>query len=291
MMTGSDSISLDHGRIWVAREFLPLLQDGDLDTFHKIMSHTSGRLMRSVPGRTTMRIELKSPGKPSVFAYLKRYEPEYLTPRRIFLRVLHRPGSQDEAMQEWRMIHTFRARGFNTPTPIAVGQSKGFGIVTRSFVMTADIGGGQAADVFWRTHDRSRRHALIAALASLTRQFHAAGFIHKDYYLSHVFVVERDGNLNLFLIDLQRVMGPAQFRHRWIVKDIGALAFSAERAGISRADMLRFYREYSRVSRLKTDDKKLIRTIWMRVARIRRHTPRCGESPILSPPSAGGQTS
>jgi tRNA A-37 threonylcarbamoyl transferase component Bud32 len=290
-MHESDTVLIDNGRIRVQRGFLDLLRHHGLDNFNAVMLFSHGLLIRAVPGRSTQRIELPVPGAPLLIAYLKRYEPEYLSLQRWLLRLLHCPGYDDEAAREWQMLHALRAHGFNTPTPIAVGQSKGFGIVTRSFVMTADIDGGQAADVFWRTHNRSCRRALIAALASLTRQFHTAGFIHKDYYLPHVFVVERDGNLNPFLIDLQRVMGPAQFRHRWIIKDIGALAFSAERAGISHTDMLRFYQKYSRVSRLKADDKKLIRIIWKRVARIRRHTPRYGESPILSPPSAGGQTS
>ena len=290
-MHESDTVLIDNGRVRVQRGFLDLLRHHGLDNFNAVMLFSHGLLIRAVPGRTMQRIELPVPGAPPLIAYLKRYEPEYLSPRRRLLRLLHWPGHDDEAAREWRMLHALRARGFCTATPIAVGQSPAVGAVVRSFVMTAKIDGGQAGDVFWRTHNRACQRALIAALAVLTRQFHTAGFIHKDYYLPHIFVVERDGNLDLFLIDLQRVMGPARFRHRWIIKDIGALAFSAERAGISRTDMLRFYQQYSGAGRLKAEDKQLIREIWTRVGRIRRHTPRYGESPILSPPSVGGQTS
>ncbi len=288
-MTEPETVLIDDGRMCVHREFVEILRHQGLGAFDAVMAFQRGQLIRAVPGRTTMRIELPSPGAPPLVVYLKRYEPDQVSRwQRLFRRL--RRHEQNEAAREWRMVHALRARGFHTATPIAAGEVRASGGAVRSFVMTMEIRGGLATDVFWRSHDRPGRDALITALASLTRQFHSAGFIHKDYYLPHIFVVPRDGILDLYLIDLQRVMGPARFRQRWIIKDLGGLAFSAERAGISRTDMLRFYKECFQVSRLDARDKKRIRKICRRLARIRRHTPRHGESPVLSQPCAGAQT-
>jgi hypothetical protein len=99
----------------VARRFLPVLREHNLDTFDKLMAHKSGTVIRSVPGRATVRIELPtSAGRPLV-VYLKRYDRGYLSPRRLLLRRLGCPAGADEAMQEWRMMHILRAHGFNTP--------------------------------------------------------------------------------------------------------------------------------------------------------------------------------
>jgi hypothetical protein len=274
----------------VHREFMDVLRHHRLESFEAIMALQGGRVIRDMPGRTTRRIELPSPDGPPLVVFLKRYEPDQVG---LWERLLRWWGRREprEAAREWRMLHALRARGIRTATPIAAGEVAAGSRPVRSFVMTVEIRDGQAAHMFWRTHDRASRQALIAALASFTRRFHDAGFIHKDYYLPHIFVVARDGHLDLHLVDLQRVMGPGRFRQRWIIKDVGGLAFSAARNGVSRTDMLRFYKKCFDVSRLDADDKKLIHKICARVARIRRHTPRHGEPPpVLNPPSAGAQT-
>src|SRR5258706_8825177 len=101
---GIDYPTLDQGRLVVAPDYLALLRQNDLDAFDKIMALKSGKVMRSVPGRCTVRLELNSISGP-IIAYLKRYDPAYLSAKRLFLRLLRWPGSQDEALHEWQMIH------------------------------------------------------------------------------------------------------------------------------------------------------------------------------------------
>ena len=67
----------------------------------------------------------------------------------------------------------------------------------------------------------------------MTRRFHQAGFIHKDFYLSHIFV----SGEQLYLIDLQRVLGPGRFHDRWRIKDLSQLAFTLQRAGAFNAEL------------------------------------------------------
>src|SRR5690606_11497690 len=153
------------------------------------------------------------------FAYLKRYQRRYLTTGKFLRRLFRLPGSEDEAMREWRMMHRLRAHGINTATPIAVGQCRKFGVVVRSFVMAAEIIGGMPADDSMRQFAPARRRSLALPIADFTRRFHEAGFIHKDYYLCHIFVVETGDGWELFVIDLQRVLGPGKFLRRWLLKD------------------------------------------------------------------------
>lgn len=209
-MTGSD--------ITIAEAFRDALRDSGLDTFEKVMAYPSQNVMRSVPGRSTIRVELAG-GR---VAYLKRYEPAYYN---FWQRAF---GAHDEARHEWTMIHKLRAAGFHTATSIAVGRQG-----LRSFIMTEEIAGGVSADKVFAKLTGGARREFIDRVAELTRRFHGAGFIHKDYYLSHVFVAGSD----LYLIDLQRVTGPGKFADRWRVKDLSQLAYTFELAGATADEL------------------------------------------------------
>jgi hypothetical protein len=284
-LSSNPCVVLDQNQLTVHRQFLTLLQHNQLATTRQIMALNSGATMRSVPGRITVRLVLKSPDGPAITAYLKRYRPEYLTFKRLLLRLLRWPGTGDEAYREWQMIHQLRAHGIPTAEPIAYGHSKSWGITTSSFVMTAEISGGVPGDEFLRTGGAHHRRQLLAPLVELTRRFHDQGFIHKDYYLAHVFVVPQNETLNLFLIDLQRVIGPGNFRERWLIKDLGSLAYSALKVGATRSDLLRFYKQRYHRSQLQPQDKQFIRKILRRVNWLFQRTPKYGESPIDPPES------
>jgi hypothetical protein len=273
-MTGNDFIPLDDGRLTVAREFADVLRGCGLTSFAAVMAHPSQKVMRSVPGRSTVRVELGT-GVAAPVAYLKRYEPRYLSPGKRLLRRLGWPVAQDEAMHEWRALLELRGAGFRTAAPIAVGQLRRGGLVTSSFLLTAEIAGGVPGDDYFRELDAPRRRELAVEVAELARRFHAAGFVHKDFYFSHVFVTPHAGRRELSLIDLQRVVRPtALLRPRWIVKDLGALGYTAQRAGASRGDLLRFYLRYAGKSRLDAGDRRFIRQVMARVNALHRRGPK-----------------
>jgi tRNA A-37 threonylcarbamoyl transferase component Bud32 len=196
-------------------------------SFEKIMNLQGGEVMRSVPGRSTVRLTLD--GR---VVYLKRYEPEYYSWHdRLFFH--------DEAEHEWKMIHALQRAGFNVPTPAGFGRQG-----LRSFVMTEEIDGGVPADSI---------RPPLPAIGKLMRQFHDAGFIHKDSYLCHIFVAGE----KLFFIDLQRVEGPGKFASRWLVKDLAALAHSAERIGLLAGEILRAYGDVPWMPKVKARMKWL----------------------------------
>jgi len=275
---------LDHGRLRVATEFVPLLRTNGLDTFDRIMTAAGGRMMRSVPGRSTVRIELESPGGGKAVAFLKRYTPQYLSTRGRWLRRIHWPGARDEALHEWRAMEQLRAHGFHTAAPIAFGQARSNGIVTRSFLLTAEIVGGVAAHHQLPTLEAKARRELLLAIAALTRRFHGAGFAHKDYYLSHIFVVpleplttihrEPSSGPRLHFIDLQRLVRPRLLAERWVVKDLAALGYSAQLAGATEEDLREFLERSVGHEVLTARGRRLLGRVRTRIRALQRRKPK-----------------
>ncbi len=273
-MKKPDIVSLDSGRLEVTSDFVTLLRQHGLDSFDRIMALPLTSAVRSVPGRSTVRVKLGSTA-----GYLKRYSRDYVSSLDLFLRLIHWPGMDDEAAREWRKLLLLREHGFLTAEPIAMGQRRRCGVVTESFLLQQEICGGMPADqcVLERlgAEPPQRKWRFVQQLGALARRFQEAGFIHKDFYLNHVFVVGEPDNWKLYLIDLQRVLGPRRHRQRWYIKDLAALAFSARsRAKFSRTNLLRLYKSYAGVQKLSTTDKRSIQKIWRHAARMLRRRPK-----------------
>ena len=304
--------SIDDGRMTVTVDFLPLLRANGLDSFEKVMAMTDGKVFRDFPGRRTVRLELNhqggvkprgDPGGPAApgghavppgaqAIFLKRYECDYLSPARKWLRWLHWPGAEDEALREWRVIHEVRARGIPTATPVAFGQQTAGSAATRSFLMTAEIPGAVEGIAWAEQLPARERRRFLLRVANLGRRFHATGFVHKDFYLGHILVSAlrrssgqqaketlEDGapgtdGPELFLIDLQRAVRPCCFHDRWVEKDLGALAYSMYNAGASWTDLLRCHLAYCGKPRLDKREKRVVRAVLRRVAWLRTRQPR-----------------
>ena len=264
---------LDQGKLHIATGFTALLRAQGLDTFKNIMERKGGETVRSVPGRSTVKIELQWPDGAKQIAFLKRYEPEYLSNVGRLLRFIHWPGAGDEATREWRMLHALKAGGFQVAQPVASGRESSLGIITRSFVMATEAR-GTPADRYLKTCPISERQLLAVSVANLARRFHTAGFVHRDFYLAHVFVSSHESEFDLVLLDLQRVGRPVLFRERLRVKDLGSLAYSALKAGASMALLMRGFKTYLAVGELRNGDKKLFRRIQRRVRWLTRRWPK-----------------
>jgi lipopolysaccharide core heptose(I) kinase len=258
----------------VAPDFRTLLDRNRLASFDEIMTVPGEETVRAFPGRNTVRLSLAREDGGVQIAYLKRYSRDYLSTWKLLLRWIGWPGARDEAMGEWQSIAELRKRDFGTAVPIALGQRRVCGVTIESFLMTAQIDGGVQADLHCRDSTPSARRALAREIADLSRRFHATGFVHKDFYLGHVFLVANDGAHRLSLIDLQRARRPRRFHRRWLVKDLGALAYSALKVGASRRDLMSFFKRYRGVKRLDPQDKALAREVLGRVKRLSRHRPK-----------------
>jgi heptose I phosphotransferase len=163
------------------------------------------------------------------------------------------------AESEWRAIEKLHELG--VPTVIIAGKGmRGRNPASReSFLITEPLEGmislEQLVQQNWTRLDSRRRmflkRALINELARMARTLHLAGMNHRDFYLCHFLVKDRDwpewgtdDNLRLHLIDLHRAQIRPRTPGRWLGKDLAALLFSALDAGLTNRDLCRFLRGY-----------------------------------------------
>lgn len=127
-----------------------------------------------------------------------------------------------------------------------------------SFLFTRSLEGFRHLDEVVRearqwseVHKRRFHRAMIDEIAIVSRAMHTNGVNHRDYYLCHFMLPDRDwaqwqpsDPLRLHVIDLHR----AQVRRRapWpaVAKDLSGLLFSALDADLSLTDLWRFLRLY-----------------------------------------------
>jgi heptose I phosphotransferase len=270
--------SLDDGRLFVAKQHLPLLQANGLDSFARVMALPEGFLRRDFPGRRTSRLELQCPDGRRQTIYLKRYLPDYLSGLSRLLRRLA-GKTIDEARDEWEAGMEIAALGIPTLDMIARGQDARDGHAVRSsFIMTAELSGAQEGHHYTRKLDRLERRRLLRRVAELTRRLHAAGWVHKDLYLGHYLVTPTptptQPEPSIVLIDLQRCVQPCCFTQRWRVKDLAALVYSSLKAGVTASDLAAAYQIYRDKRRLDGPSRRMARQVMDRVRWLKTRTPK-----------------
>lgn len=166
------------------------------------------------------------------------------------------------ARSEWEAIDRVRALGIGTLRVAGKGERGRWPAAVESFVVTEALEGMITLEDLTRTWSglSGRRQvllkrALLAKVAGLARLLHGDGLNHRDFYLCHFLVRERDWQrwqpdaspadaLDLVLIDLHRVQMRRRIPTRWLLKDLAGLLFSALDCGLTTRDLLRFLKEY-----------------------------------------------
>jgi len=273
------------GGVHVQSRYIVLLQHNGLTGFGSAFRFQDGERLDKpglAPWRERRRVVLRDlAGEPHTF-YLKRYVRPPL--REQVRRIVSGGLRQSTAGREWNAILALPAAGIPVPAPVAFGQEMRRGFERRSCVVIEEAS-GQSLESWlpanWRRDAsgpiRRRQQQMLYGLARQVAAFHAAGFVHRDLYTSHIFVHDDGGSdgPGFTFIDLQRVFRPRWRRTRWIVKDLAALCFSAA-PFVSRTDRLRFWRQYVGVIRRSRWLTRLPARVEARSARIRRRQERRG---------------
>jgi len=206
----------------------------------------TGEVFRDVPGRRTLRVELA--GR---WYFVKlHYGVGW---GEVFKNWLQFKRPVIGAENEFQACRSLARAGIAAPLAAAYGASAGSIASRRSFVLCDELRDYTSLEDItdaWALSPppaRTRQRALYA-VARFARQFHAAGFIHRDFYICHLLTADAAyarGRVELAVLDLHRARQFPRVPARWLKRDLAALLFSSLDLGFTRRDWMRFIRLYS----------------------------------------------
>ncbi|MCH8965786.1 MAG: hypothetical protein IIB58_12540 [Planctomycetes bacterium] len=208
--------------------------------------------------------------------YLKRFTQPPL--RQQLMNLL--AGFASTAEVEFHWIRKLTELGIAAPQVVACGSRRNGFREVASLLLTAELHGESlekwlprgAASLGWNLKRR-----LSQSLAALVAKLHNAGLVHRDLYMSHIFIaVNAENDITLSLLDLQRVLRPRWRRWRWIVKDLAALNYSTPVSAATNADRVRWLKSYLDKRSVSANQKALIRAVVRKTGRIARHSVKHG---------------
>ena len=209
-----------------------------------------GEVFKRIQNRRTFRVERGGRG-----FFIKCHHG--VGWREIFKNLLQLRLPILGAGNEWRAIHRLRELGVETMSPVAYGKEGWNPAAIDSLLITEELQGCVSLERYceeWLDNppDPVAKRILIKRLAQIARAMHINGVNHRDFYLCHFLLQQpwdgTEANLHLYVIDLHRVQTRESTPHRWVVKDIGSLWFSAMLLGLTKRDLFRFMRDYRGVS-------------------------------------------
>ncbi len=259
------------------------LRDGGIGGLREGLGFHGGTLLRELADRTNRRFRTSGFQSDPATWFYKAYPPALGAARRV--------GGAAE--REWGNARLLRTLGIRTAEPGAFGEARRRGPVRgASFVVTRAVEGAVPLDDWIRgladpegtspaeVSSQARRRA-VREVARLVATVHGAGAYHKDFYACHLLVrpsgVGPAFELRCTLIDLERMRFRVRPFRRWFVKDLAALEHSIP-GGVTRADRIRFLREYLQERTGERPRRGTVRG-WIRrvrhkAARIAGHRPK-----------------
>ncbi len=252
----------------VAPQYQSLMRQVGLDAA-AVFTHPDIKVWRSIPERQNCTLDAEWNGR-KIRLHIKRYEPA---------RGYTTPGDDEATAIRALMIEQI-------PTVPLVG----WGTLgdQRSFVITEDLAGYQAADKLIQTGMGFEK--VINSTADLAAKLHGRGLHHRDLYLCHFFVKEDDLS-DVRLIDAARVarLGNILTRQRWIRKDLAQFWYSTLALPITEEQRMAWMQRYSQQRGLPSP-KPLMKGIQRKVKWIARHDEKLREKQPTRNVSIPGDT-
>jgi heptose I phosphotransferase len=164
-----------------------------------------------------------------------------------------------DASSEWKAIDRLSDRGIKTAEVVGYG-ARGFNPARReSFIVMRELSEQVELEDFLVTFGglvgKNRyllKRQLIRSVAKIARSMHEAGINHRDFYLCHFQIQDRDWlnwspgqQVEVSLLDLHRAQRRSKVPARWLVKDLGALLYSSIDGVLTFKDMVLFLKDYS----------------------------------------------
>ena len=244
-------------RIVTAPAWEKLIRDSWLDSVETVFAHTKGDVVAAKTSSEVRRVELAN-GDRRETVFIKKYWVS--DPSQLFSALFRDTlAGRSRVKREFENMQQLREWKLDAPEPMAYGEQRVCGFLTRSFLISRAVASPIALDVFIRNHlQQLQRREFIERLADATRRMHERLFFHGDLYWRNIIV--SSGLLDHFyLLDAHkgRVYGANESNARR-AEDLAALDAPAPKY-FRRTERLWFFLRYVGSSKLTAADKELLR--------------------------------
>jgi heptose I phosphotransferase len=228
--------------LWLDEPFKSLWKNRD--AFCEVQT-IDGTVYRDKEGRKTLRFEVDGQGY-----FLKIHRG--IGWREIVKNLLQLRLPVLGASEEYNAIRKLESLRLQTMTPVGFGRCGINPAAQQSFLITRELIDIISLEDYcrhWKTKPPSlaEKQTLIRRVAHIARNLHQNGINHRDFYLCHFLLSTSVPDLAaapIYLIDLHRAQLRKKVPRRWLIKDLGALLYSALDIGLTRADIDLFITEY-----------------------------------------------
>ncbi|MBO6558275.1 MAG: lipopolysaccharide core heptose(I) kinase RfaP [Pseudomonadales bacterium] len=244
---------------FIAAELENCFSDSDL--FEQV-DELNGEVYRQIDDRRTFRVLLEN--RPY---FVKVHHG--VGWREIFKNLMQGRAPVLGAKNEWLAIERLHAWGVPTMTASLYCERGVNPSARRSAIMTESLEPTISLEDY-KADDAVQKRKILEEVARISGLMHRAGVNHRDFYLCH-FLMRTDKTtvIELHVIDLHRAQVRDRVPRRWQVKDLGGLLFSAFDKKLTRRDLLRFIKVYSKQDlRDALSDKSLWRQVVKRAKKL-----------------------
>ena len=252
-----------------------LLDRHDVGSLSSLLNWEEGVLVESANGSEVWRVSVTDSVGVERVLYLKKYfVHNFKRLRSEFLKGAF--FGRSKAKREFDNLERLRNFEIDVTVPVAFGEERSLGKLTRCFLMTEEVPESRNLDEVLMKElpemsvglAQSTRQLLIFRLAEATRKMHSNGFVHRGFFFRNILI---SGNSfeRIFVFDAPRGRKwPGWLLGRKPEKDLATID-SAATVFFRRTERLRFYLKYHEIERLTPEHKLNIARILERAEPLR----------------------
>jgi len=264
----------------VNQEYLSVLKEAGLTDFDHVYQFVGGQTVKKIEARSICRFEI-SFGNETRTLFLKRHKAERPSLGEWIKRViLSQKVSSGTA--EFYNICIFRKLGISTAAPVAAGERRVSPLCYESFLITESMAPFVSLETIIRLHPeqfeglegKEKKRSILKAVANLIKKMHDAGQNHLDFNSDHVMIGPggKHGDLQLALLDFQRIDRRRWMRFRWSIKTMAEIFYSMPDPVFNNDDRLYIFEQYNNRPSKGLWDRFVLKWIIRKARRIGKHT-------------------
>ena len=252
-----------------------LLVRHDIGSLGSLLNLEEGVLVESANGSEVWRVSVSDRAGVERVFYLKKYfVHNFKRLRSEFLKGAF--FGRSKAKREFDNLERLRGFDIDVTAPVAFGEERSLGRLTRCFLMTEEVPESRNLDEVLMKElpamparlAKSARETLIVRLAEATRKMHRNGFVHRGFFFRNILISGNRFN-RIFVFDAPRGRKwPEWLLGRKPEKDLATID-SAATVFFRQTERLRFYLKYHEIERLTPKHKLNIVRILERAEPLR----------------------